>query len=271
LQTVNLFRTKSKEIDVIPIIKSEQLFNSIYYYNLAIGSKSIENSLSLLWTSIESCIPYRVAAADVENVQAILAKLLALGSFNRDLYYLITRLRNCKYENRDNLEISLPETILVPKTTKQYVKVYEWISKPDIKLFNEVKSVSELTSYEYDKVYNFIGKGDAKMLLDRIKRSQKSVELQIRRIYMHRNNIVHAGDFISEYTNLWSHTEYYAGKILGIQVQLESEDKDLETELKRIECDYDYVVSYLTKNPRTKIIDLPKRIIHILAEQIWQV
>ena len=54
------------------------LQKSIYYYNLALGSKSIENSLSLLWTSLETILPYRVYTSDIECIKHILGKSLSI-------------------------------------------------------------------------------------------------------------------------------------------------------------------------------------------------
>jgi hypothetical protein len=270
MSTVNFFRNSNKQLDSLPNIKSKQLYNSIYYYNLALGSKSIENSLSLLWTSLESCLPYRVEAADVENVQAIVSKLLSIGCMNRDLYYFIERLRRCSQENTD-AEINLPKYLNRPSKKSDFLNLYKWIGKENIPLFEKVKSISELTASEYHKSFHFYGNCKSDRLLERLNRSRKSIELQIRRIYMHRNNIVHAGDFISEYTNLWSHTEYYTGKLLAIQVIFEGQNKDLAQELRRVESDYDYLHSYLKQNRNKKIIDLPERIKQILAEQLWQI
>ena len=42
--------------------------------------------------------------------------------------------------------------------------------------------------------------------------SRDSLDFQIQRIYVHRNQIIQFGDFINEYTNLWMNIEWYTGK-----------------------------------------------------------
>src|SRR5690606_34391883 len=67
------FQFEFDEESEIPHI--EQIADSLYYYNLAIGSKSIENSMSLLWTSLEILLPYRLKDNDISNVQYFVSKM----------------------------------------------------------------------------------------------------------------------------------------------------------------------------------------------------
>jgi transcriptional regulator with XRE-family HTH domain len=82
--------TFSTEAD-IPIVANHTLRNAIYYYNLALASKSIENSLSLLWTALETIIPYRTMGSDIECVQEFICKSLGSGAISRDVYAFATR------------------------------------------------------------------------------------------------------------------------------------------------------------------------------------
>lgn len=254
----------------IPNFENKKLFNSVYYYNLALGSKSIENSLSLMWTALESSVPYRTKYADIENVQHIVSKVLSIGCLCRDIIDVSRRFEKLYKENSVDLQEVGLSTFTVPSNNKEMKRLFRWFSTAHINRFKKVKSISELQAYQYDQIFRFISEGSAKLLLTRINRSRVSIEHQLQRIYLHRNNIVHAGDFISEYTNLWTHTEYYAGKILGLQIHFALKGMDIKEAFQNIEADYDYVISYLKKNPNTKIIDLPERIINIILSNSWQ-
>ena len=263
--------SKEKELsDGIPKFNNSQLFNSVYYYNLALGSKSIENSLSLLWTSLESSIPYRPKYADIENVQHIVSKVLGLGCFARDISNISRRFENLYKENSDDLLDAGLSVITTPSNQSEMGRMFEWLSKPNMKRFDKIKAISDLQAYQYNEIFTFISAGNSKSLLTRILSSRISIEHQLQRIYLHRNNIVHAGDFISEYTNLWSHTEYYAGKILALQIHIALQGKDIKEEFQKIESEYDYVVSYLRKNPQKKILELPDRILQAFFSNYWQ-
>src|ERR1044072_4912720 len=92
LKTLKIFYEKDPAFssDALPLVSEIQ--DSVYYYNLGIGSKSIENSLMLLWSSLEALIPYRFRQTDIENVQHFVSKSLSIGSAGRLISSFATRL-----------------------------------------------------------------------------------------------------------------------------------------------------------------------------------
>src|SRR5690606_8219595 len=89
------------------------------------------------------------------------------------------------------------------------------VDNKDIKTrFQLLKRCSELLAFEYCNFAQPISEGNLKWIYNRITRSKQSIEHQLQRIYLHRNQIVHSGDMINEYSNLWLHLEWYVGKIL---------------------------------------------------------
>lgn len=85
--------------DGIPYI--QEIRDSLYYYNLALGSKSIENSLSLLWTSLETLLPYRLMNNDIENVQYFVSKSLSIGAIGREVTSFASRFINTNRANEN--------------------------------------------------------------------------------------------------------------------------------------------------------------------------
>src|SRR5690606_41006464 len=105
-----------------------------------------------------------------------------------------------------------------------------------------------------------------KFILDRINSSKESIEYQLQRIYLHRNQIVHSGDYINEYTNLWIHLEWYVGKLLYIIVkenEISNNFETIESLFLDIESQFDFIISYLEKNSSKSIKD-SKRILESL-------
>lgn len=254
----------------LPIVEDDKLFKAIYYYNLALGSKSIENSLSLLWTSMESCLPYRVTIADVECVRFLVSKILALGCVSRDVFSLSKRIKVSYGQNRGTLTGCNIKGLKKIKSNKDIKKNNIWLSTDDSVRFDKIKDASDMLAYDYTKYGLFISQGKSKDLLKRILGSKYSVDYQLQRIYINRNQIVHAGDFISEYTNLWMNMEWYLGKILAFMIFNNQKGISSTDALRELESNYDYVVSYLDKNRNLLISDLPERIKEIIFNQFWQ-
>jgi|GEM_PF-2314926 len=254
----------------LPIVDDDKLFKAIYYYNLALGSKSIENSLSLLWTSMESSLPYRITIADVECVRFLVSKILALGCVSRDIYSLSKRIKVSYSQNREILKGCNINGLKKIKSNEDIWKNNNWLSENDEDRFDKIKNASDMLAYDYTKYGMFMNKGKSKDLLARILGSKYSVDYQLQRIYINRNQIVHAGDFISEYTNLWMNMEWYLGKILAFMIVNNQKGISSTDALRELESNYDYVISYLDKNRNIPISDLPKRIREVIFNQYWQ-
>lgn len=259
----------------ITIPKNAQLNNSLYYYNLALGSKSIENSLSLLWTSLESLLPFRSFNSDIVCVQDFVSKSLSLGAITRDIFALATRFENTEARNNQPFQsLNLPNTkdYSIKESVADW---YTWlVDQNDLEQkFNTIKAESELLAFEYYRVAKPLIDGKLEGLHQRILRSHDSMEFQLQRIYLHRNQIIHSGNLVNEYTNLWMHLEWYIGKLLAYSIiEIEIKGKNLTPRDLFIEvhADYDYVMSYLEKNGNVQIADISQRIKEILLEYSWQ-
>ncbi|GEN76915.1 hypothetical protein [Chryseobacterium hagamense] len=256
----------------LDFIKNDQLKKALYYYNLALGSKSIENSLSLLWTSIESILPYRSYKADIENVRDIFGKIFSYGSFTRDIQYLIKRIFTVNTVNQGCFNTigvnSLPK---YNRGTDMYTWI-EWLKNDSQNKFKQFNDISSLLANEYLYTMKPILEGKLESILERINSSKESIEFQLQRIYLHRNQIVHSGDYINEYTNLWIHLEWYIGKFLYyiiFKTEINSEYSDIEELFRNLESDFEYCYSYLEKNPN-KLCRDSDRIFKLLLEIDWQ-
>lgn len=264
----------NEEMD-IPRADNATLKNSVYYYNLALGSKSIENSLSLLWTTLESIIPYRMSGNDIECVQHVLKKGLSIGSICRDIHGFALRFIQQNQQN-DNMLVSLGTRNFASHYSPQGIEQwFNWLSDATqaMKRHSTIKQCSELLTYQYSKIGRPLSEESLDYLLTRIESSGMSINYQLQRIYLHRNQIVHAGDMVNEYSNLWMHLEWYVGKLLAyfyIQMQFLKKHTSFETAFRQLEADYDYLISYLRMNKGEKINAISPRVKSILLEHSWQ-
>lgn len=244
----------------------------MYYYNLALGSKSIENSLSLLWTSIETILPYRTYKADIENVRDIFGKTFSFGSFTRDIQYLIRRIAVVNTVNKGCFNtIGLNSLPKYNRGNDMHLWI-EWLKEDSQNKLKQFNSISSLLANEYLNTMKPIIEGKLVSILERINHSKESIEFQLQRIYLHRNQIVHSGDYINEYTNLWIHLEWYIGKFLYyiiIKTEINNEYKNIEELFRNLESDFEYCYSYLEKNPN-KLCKDSNKIIKSLLEIDWQ-
>lgn len=261
--------------DLIPKVKINELQNAIYYYNLALGSKSIENSLSLLWTALETIQPNKIFKSDIEAVQNFVSKGLSIGAIARNIYSLGLRiiLQNSVSNNCfQNLNLDRLNNIETKQGLKDW---FLWLSeeKESIKRFEELKEVSELLAFSFCKISIPVINNYQDFLYNRLIESNESIKFQLARIYSHRNKIVHSGDMINEYTNLWMHLEWYVGKMLAyfiIQVHFLKRHDSLKSAYMELEADYDYLLSYLEINKDKKIDEISPRIIDLLFRHPWQ-
>lgn len=266
---------KFGDSDMIPIPMNEQLRNSLYYYNLALGSKSIENSLSLLWTSLEALLPYRTHFSDIECVMAFVSKTLSIGAIARDIFAFSRRLTEVNSQNGYPF-IDIDVKDLADKNALLRVrKGYEWLTHKDASTrFEILKTHSELLAYEFGRIARPWTDGKIEVFGKRLEVSQQSMAFQLQRIYVHRNQIIHAGNLVNEYTNMWVHLEWYVGKLLGysiINLELAKKQSTLASLFIDVEADYEYVVSYLSKNSHKSATEIPERIKRILFNYYWQV
>lgn len=256
----------------IDFIQNDQLKKSVYYYNLALGSKSIENSLSLLWTSIESILPYRVHKADIENVRDVFSKVFSFGSVTRDIQYLIRRIVVVNKVNKDCFALIGISSLPKNNTGEDLITWLTWLQDDPLNKFKQFDSISSLLATEYSKTIRPLIEGKLETLLNRINSSKQSIEFQLQRIYLHRNQIVHSGDYINEYTNLWIHLEWYIGKFL-YQIIKETEiNKNYENIadlFQSLESEFEYCYSYLEKN-KNKLCKDSSKTLNRLLEIDWQ-
>lgn len=262
----------------LPIIN--EIKDSIYYYNLALGSKSLENSISLLWTSLESLVPYRLFSSDIENVQHFVSKSMSIGAIGRDISSFAFRYKDASvFHNINEAEIGIDSELLF--TSEGFTKWAIWLSQSNYSLpqrdpFDILKPISNLLCKQYcclNELYS--GKNGMLIqdLIDRIERSKKSIEYQLDRIYLHRNQIVHSGKVLNEYSNLWIHLEWYVGKILSYCYlkYFKNSNSSLEPEkiFMELEGYHDSIISYLNSNKDRSLIEIKSRY-NTLFEQSWQ-
>lgn len=266
-----IFDEKTK----IPELQDSQLNSSLYYYNLALGSKSIENSLSLLWTSLEALLPYRLNYSDIECVQSFVSKSLCLGSINRDIIGFATRVIQTNEKTNQSLNGILTNPGLTTSMKSMNKCWFDWISdiNDNSEKFKTLQKQSNLLAYEYCRIGKPLTEKKLKYLSERIEKSNLSISYQLQRIYLHRNQIIHAGNLINEYTNLWMHLEWYVGKLLAysiIQLELIKSKSNITEVFTELESDYEYIKTYLDMNKEKPIPEISTRIKKMILEYNWQ-
>jgi len=253
---------------------ASELREAVYFYNLALGSKSIENSLALLWTSLETLIPYRTFESDIDNVKTFVSKTLCIGAVSRQLFSFI--LRFTYTSNQNNPSLLGFKAKEVKYTTKALVEWARWLTinyQGDIANdpFDKIKAQSNLLARQFsnlNNLYNGTSKETIDTLTKRILHSKASISHQLDRIYLHRNRIVHAGELINEYSNLWSHLEWYIGKLLAFAM-MNAGARSIHDNFIRLEADYEQLMSLLTKRTGKKISEATE-IFPRLFEHVWQ-
>lgn len=295
IDPINVPKRKSTLISTIETIKRSYGFDfnedegvpfvrdirdSLYYYNLALGSKSIENSLSLLWTSLETLLPYRLKNNDIENVQYFVSKSLSIGAIGREITSFASRFINTNWINNESLkELGIYASYLnyKPEGIRKWI---EWLSteyNEDNDPYSILKKNSNLLCKNFCSLNDiFTGKnGDSvEYWLKKIQSSEMSIKYQLDRIYLHRNQIVHSGKFINEYSNLWNHLEWYVGKLLSFSIikfiQTENKtDFNKEQIFMQLEADIDMLINFLKKNRTKKISDIDFAY-SLVSKESWQ-
>lgn len=264
----------------IPTVES--LAEPIYFYNLALGSKSIENSLSLLWTVLEILLPYRKKTNDIQNAQYFISKYLSIGGIQRHLMSFIVRGFKTDEKNETHFFDTIftkPNLIYSSVCAKTFC---EWLCidhKADKSTdpYYTLKPVSNLLCYQFTELNNaYTGSRGYKVSnwIDRIKASELSISYQLDRIYLHRNRIVHTGSLLNEYSNLWSHLEWYVGKLLSylIITYLDGEwEENPYDQLLQLEADNDQLMTVLNLYKDKTIAELGKHVDYELVfKHSWQ-
>ncbi|WP_421824701.1 hypothetical protein [Flagellimonas oceanensis] len=259
------------------IPSTNNLLQPLYFYNLALGSKSIENSISLLWTALEVLIPYRLKDYDIQNVQHFVSKSLAVGSIGRELVSFVQRFVETNNMNQNKLSSDTLKAQYL-KLTPNSIKLWccwlctDYANVRDEDPFEKIKELSNLLCKEYCKLNDLYGKKESSVNYwnRKIQSSRMSIKYQLDRIYLHRNQIVHTGKFINEYSNLWAHLEWYIGKLLAYAIIRSMEgDKDLEKIFIELHADNEQVVEILQKNKNKGIRDIQEYFEQIFKHS-WQ-
>ena len=97
------------------------------------------------------------------------------------------------------------------------------------------------------------------------------MKYQLQRIYLHRNQIVHSGDLVNEYTNLWMHLEWYVGKLIAFSIinDLVYNNTDQVDIFTKLEADHQHIMNLLGSRKDQKIKD-NKDIFSTIFEHTWQ-
>lgn len=268
---------KFKYDDDLPIIM--EVHEAVYFYNLALGSKSIENSMALLWTALETLIPYRTSEYDIENARHFVCKSLSMGSVSRQVVSFIERMilvNNVNQGKLDGLGIYAKYLKYSPNNVSTWANwlCTEYADGDTNDPFNKIKEFSNLLCKQYCTLNDqFTGKSGATVetLIKRIETSEALISYQLDRIYLHRNKIVHAGEFINEYSNLWSHLEWYVGKLIAYSLMnalIYGNTNQVEI-FTKLEADYQHLMNLLNKRKDQKIMD-NKDMFTTLFEHTWQ-
>lgn len=257
-----------------------ELSDSIYFYNLALGSKSIENSLMLLWSSLESLIPYRFLSNDIENIQYFVSKSLSIGAVGRRVTSFAHRLiQSSEFDSSlDFKALGIQPELSFYRDKFTYWPF--WLAD-DSKInssedpYHIIKNSSNLLCKQYTDL-NMLFSGHkyvhkVKSLINMIQASKSSIEYQLDRIYLHRNQIIHSGKFINEYSNLWTHLEWYVGKLLSYCLfkHYQDEFSTKERVFLELEADYDLLTNLLKNHENKKVSEI-KFAYKKLFEHTWQ-
>jgi hypothetical protein len=216
---------------------------------------------------------------DIMNVQHFVSKSLGVGVIGREVASFALRYYNSNWVNSYTLNaLGIATNYINYKTG---IKIYlEWLTlnydeHPDP--YNILKSNSNLLCRDFcllNDRYNGKKSTTVQYWIDKIKSSELAITYQLDRIYLHRNQVVHSGKFINEYSNLWSHLEWYVGKLLSYCVlsyfDLEEKSKfDKKEIFYNLEAYTENLKNQLKNNSDKKISDISFLYDDIL-KQSWQ-
>jgi hypothetical protein len=266
------------------LYKIEGIGEALYFYNLALGSKSIENSMNLLWTALETLIPYSKYDNDIGNIQYFFPKFLSIGAVGRQIMSFVLRFQTTNSQNEFILN-SL-KTHIDYKSAFDIDTLIKWLDYTTFAFEKEndpydlLKSSSELLCAQFCKINEGWGgtvgeypkHGKLKIWKKRIDLSCLSIKYQLDRIYLHRNQIVHTAKFINEYSNLWAHLEWYVGKILSYFFIKAKGNKLVNKKelLIELEGECEMVYKLIERMQEKRIIDLNIEEKRKIFMHIWQ-
>lgn len=244
-------------------LDTHSINDSLYFYKQAFKVHSLESSISLLWTSLESFLPYRKKSSDIESIQEFVSKIISFGSFSRDIFSIANRV----YETERTLQTGFfDENDFLPKKNNcSHEFLIQWFDYFASKIDDDKEKdpysfftgKSDLLLNDLFLQHDFIFKGNISKICNRIESSQNSIRHQIDRIYTHRNKVVHTGGSVNENIDVWNHLEWYVSKLLFTVIFYNkeygiSDKKDIFME---IESEIDDVMNLLIKNKDQKITD----------------
>lgn len=220
---VNGLNCTNGKVKNMPYI--ENIYDSLSYYNLSLKSRSIENSFLLLWTSLETLLPFYGKNSDIESVQEFVSQTLSLGAVGRELASFVNRLKQTESQHDYKFRFFTKEINNIHIATKEEISsIYEILTKDysndSLDPYCELKEYSELLTSEFIRLNNIYKNTEERIKYwnNKINTSETAIRLQLDRIYLHRNQIVHSGKLINEYSNLWRHLEWYVGKLISIYI-----------------------------------------------------
>lgn len=247
--------------DKVDTVQDPRLAELLYNYSLALSTQSIEVSMSVLWTILESLTTYRYRSSDIANVQYFVSKFLCIGAIGRDIRAFASRLfvNNSLTQGKlDKLQVfnfgAVQSTYGLENWTKFLVQDFAPKEDP-YTLLNEV---SPLLCNQFCVLNDTFKDKKLVTWLNRIIYSKVSIEFQLERVYSYRNQVVHTGKTVSEYSNLWTHLEWYVGKLLSYLYNdfiKNPSNFDMASSFKQLEGDCDYIFNYLVENKDNKIKD----------------
>lgn len=270
-------KIKLVENGKLPIINNPQLNAAIYFYHLALGSKSIENSLSLLWTSLESLLPYYSRKSNIESVKEFVSKSLSIGAVSRQLQSFTNRYNSYNQNTPNPIKVDEWKWKGRILSSEELVDFFNLITNLNDEGATTITSIlkdkSNLIAMEFTSLGKPLSSESLFYLKTKIENSEKSIRYQLQRIYLYRNQIVHSGEMINEYTNLWKHLEWYVGKLLFYavsEVEIYKNSNSLEDCFRKLEGEMTYLISYLEMNKKIKVKKVSPRITNLIFKNNWQ-
>jgi hypothetical protein len=195
---------------------------------------------------------------------------LSIGAIGREITSFALRfIETSSWHNNELNELQGIYTSYFNYKPEGVRKWIDWLSKEyseENDPYNTLKDYSNLLCKQFCHLNDtFTGKAPnnytADYWLQKINHSKISIEFQLDRIYLHRNQIVHSGKFINEYSNLWNHLEWYVGKLLSFCVLkfIEKGGKDFRKEeiFMELEAEIDLLTNLLENNREKKISEIP--------------
>ncbi len=171
----------------------DHLGRSLRYLRIARDSVSFEQKLLNLWIALESIL------SDADG--NILANIVA---YVPQIYAVNAILRRVEYLRR----LLIKHKVALPENARQLAGVIDGVANEGLtvetvyKLMRDEKlavelfdSINEKEHLKFRLFSTFRELKDNKSILDRIERSKRDVERQIKRIYFVRNKIAHTGHY----------------------------------------------------------------------------